>query len=306
MRAYSFYKNQQIAKCVKWPSLLVLLLLATVVSAQSTLKVITKSIDKTLEYKKGYEVNIEGEKAEVVVQTWDKDEVKVNIELIAKHPDLDVAKKDIEKMRYIMDRKGKKIYIRNFVAIIKGGEKPESNLKAKYVIYLPSSCPVNLSNYFGKANVSNLDNQLDIESEFCKLWLSDLSGKVSVDTRFGDVDGVRLDGKVKIKSTRSNITLKELKGVYDIKAKYGVLKIYANRDMVDLNINAEKSDVHFFNPEDEEYNYNLMASYGEISVPQNMKFDLSESMNVKQASLTPSNKHATVTINITFGNINIE
>ncbi|MCB0642010.1 MAG: hypothetical protein KDC44_10240, partial [Phaeodactylibacter sp.] len=73
----------------KYYSLTGLLLgLAVLSFAQpTTFKVITEVVEKEFKYQPGFEVNIEGQNAEIVVETWDHDEVKVIIELISKHPD---------------------------------------------------------------------------------------------------------------------------------------------------------------------------------------------------------------------------
>ncbi len=45
---------------------------APVIAQTIKVQVITKKIEKNFQYKDGYEVNIEGEKAEVNIQTWEK------------------------------------------------------------------------------------------------------------------------------------------------------------------------------------------------------------------------------------------
>ncbi|MBK9012651.1 MAG: hypothetical protein IPM82_00365 [Saprospiraceae bacterium] len=65
----------------------VLMLLAVGLQGQTTLQVVTKVMENTFPYKNGTEVNIEGEKAEIKVETWNRSEVKVLVELIAKHTD---------------------------------------------------------------------------------------------------------------------------------------------------------------------------------------------------------------------------
>ncbi|MEM9919422.1 MAG: DUF4097 family beta strand repeat-containing protein [Bacteroidota bacterium] len=269
-----------------------------------TLQVVTKNIQKTLPFKNGYEVNIEGEKADVTIRTWEKESVSISLDLVSKHPDKKVAEKDLKSMRYVADRIGKKIYIRNYIALAKGTEKPSSNLKALYTIFIPAKCPVNLTNKLGAASINDLTNELTVESEFCNIQLRNIKGEVNIRTRFGDVEGEQLSGKVNILSQRSNVTLTDLKGVFEIKAKYGVVWIDADESLVDLTISAEKTDVHFLQSRVGEYRYALRAEYGKITVPDFMKFDFTEKTNdIQQAILSPEVQQATVNISTSFGNI---
>ena len=134
--------------------------------AQSTtLQVVTKKIDKTYTYKPGYELNIEGEKAEIIIETWNKAEIDIQLELVAKNEDQAIAKKDLEQIKHVFQRVQNKIYIRNYISGSDPDNPKSSTLSAKYIIRLPEECPVYLKNYFGEANVANLTNRFRFMGE---------------------------------------------------------------------------------------------------------------------------------------------
>ncbi|GJM32556.1 MAG: hypothetical protein DHS20C18_15570 [Saprospiraceae bacterium] len=276
--------------------------------AQTTQQVITKTIEKSFAYKKGYEVNIEGEKAEVTINTWDKAEVSVHMEIIAKHPKKDIAERDIEKVKYLTQRIKNKIYLRNYASIEAGETAIEASLSAKYTIYLPKDCPVYLKNYFGTATVSNLNNRLRINGQFSTIGLENIEGFIDVTTRFGDLLAQHLNGQMKINARRSDITLSDIKGSYDIQAQYGVIKIFSDDDLVDLRIDAEKSDVFLYNPNPALFSYALTANHGNISLPNTLKADLKENTpDIKKVEFRPRQElYPSITISVTFGNISVE
>ncbi len=279
--------------------------LVSVATAQeTTLQVVTKSIEKTVDYKDGFHLSIDGEKADVQIETWDNEKVKVIIELIAKNEDRDVAKRDLESMQYNIEVVGKKIFVRNYLATSKNKEKARSIFKAKYVFIIPDDCPVDLRNHFGSANIKDLKKAVDVKSEFCEIQLDNIQGRIGVETRFGDVEGKQLEGEMKIESIRSDITLTQIKGKVDINAKYGKIKIDANQSLLDLNILAEKTDILFLNPATETYDFNLTAFYGNISVPDFMNFEIKEENNaLNKAELNLPKQEGTVSIQTSFGNI---
>lgn len=290
-------------------SLLLLLSLSTGWGQQAVLQVVTKKVQKSFTYKAGYEVNIEGEKADVSIQTWDKNEIKVELELIAKHKDQSVAIKDIEALKYLAQRVKNKIYLRNYVSTEEDAPKPAAALSARYLITLPEDCPVYLKNHFGEANISNLTNSLRVNSEFSSIGLENIQGTVDLQSRFGDIIGDFIDGQVSINSRRSDILLTNISGSYDITSHYGVIKIFAEDQLLKLNLDATHSDVYFFNPNPAFYSYNLEANQGSINVPDDLKLALLEDQpSLKRYRFKPAQREyfATITLTVTLGDIHLE
>lgn len=276
-------------------------------SQQMNVKVITKKIERTFNYKEGYEVNIEGERAEVFIESGDSKEINVIIELISKHPDQKIAEADLETLKYLTQKVKNKIYLRNYIKE-KKGEKTRSTLSARYTIVLPENCPVYAKTYFGKVNINNLSNKVKVNSEFSQIGLDNIKGLIELRTRFGDVIGQRLDGNVDINARRADISLKEIIGQFNIQAYYGQINVYADNGLVDLNIKGEKTDVYLFNPNLQSFSYALAAQHGEIQFPSNLNYKvLQSSQEVKKLEYRPKEEfYPGVTISVSFGNIHID
>lgn len=288
---------------------LLLLVVSTSWGQQAVLQVVTKKIDKSFAYKPGYEVNIEGEKADVSIQTWDKNEIRIELELIAKHKEQAVALKDIESLKYLAQRVKNKVYLRNYVSTEEGAPKPSAALSARYLITLPEECPVYLKNHFGEANISNLKNSLRVNSEFTSIGLENIQGTVDLQSRFGDIIGDLIDGQVSINSRRSDILLTNISGSYDITSHYGVIRIFAEDQLLKLNLDATHSDVYFYNPNPAFYSYNLSANQGSIKVPEDLKLALLEDQpSLKRYRFKPPQREyfATITLTVTLGDIHLE
>lgn len=273
---------------------------------QTTLQVATKNIEKTLPYKSGYELSIEGEKADVIVQTSTSNMVKVSVEVTAKNPLLATAQQDLEQVQFDAIVQGRRVILRNYIKPYGNGKKPESSLKTKYLIYVPADCAVQLKNNFGKTNVSNLQNFVYLYTEFSQVALNNLKGKVNIDTKFGDITGKNLNGDVKINARRSNITLSELRGNYDINMSYGKANISANIDAINLSVTGDNADV-IFNPYKNAYAYDLSTKSGTIDLPQNLSFSVNDNaQNLKSATFKPNgNVRGIVSIKMNFGNIKV-
>lgn len=283
---------------------LLTLVWASPILAQTTLKVVTETIEKTFDYKKGDEVNIEGEKADVSIESWRKNKVFIKIELISKNADKKVAKSDLKYLKYEVRRIKNKIYIRNF----RSEKGAKSSLSVKYTIYLPEECPVYLKNHFGVASISNLSNKLRINSQFSKIDLVNIQGLMEVTTRFGDIIGERLNGRMSINARRSNIMLSDIKGHYDIQAQYGMIKIFSDDELLDLKIDAEKADVFLFSTNPAIFGYALTSKQGNINLPEYFEVkELENTQILKQVEVRPVQQeyYHNITIRVTFGDITV-
>ena len=282
-------------------SSLFILLLSHTSFAQNNLKVVTKTVEKAFDYQEGQTLLLEGEKAEIKLETWSENKVYVQLELVAKHPERRQAENDLESFDFVFDVRGDKILLRNFYV---GESRSESELSAVYTVKVPTECPVQMSNYFGKTDVQDLTNSLELDSKFGPVNMSNISGEVDVSSRFGDIFGMLLKGQIKIESHRSNVTLKQLEGKFDINSKYGVIKIFADDKLIDLNVEGEKSDLYLFNPDPSEFGYDLLAHFGDITVPDDLKINFVEkSKNMSHAVRKQGEQFPGVFVKITYGDI---
>ena len=285
-----------------------LLLLWTCARAQETdygtREVVTKTIEDTYRYTPGRELAVEGEKAEIFVETWAKPQIHVRVVMTARHPRLEDAKRDIENLVYVADDAGQKIFLRN--TLRDKDLRPRSELTIHYYITLPEECPVYLKSHFGGATISNLRNQLRINGEFSAINIDNVQGILDIRTRFGDITGERIDGNVMINSRRSDINLFDVGGTFTINAQYGELKLSPNLNLRDLQIIADKSDVYIYEPiGGEGLAYDLSLNNGEVKLPDDKTItELARTPEVRRFTIRPSRERmGTITASVAFGDL---
>ena len=280
--------------------------LCTCVPAQTPdlREVVTKTIADTYAYSAGSELAVEGEKAEIFVETWSKQEISVKVIMTARHPRLEQAKAELENLEFLTEVAGKKIFLRNRRQDDK--LQPESELTVEYYITLPEECPVYLKSHFGGATISNLRNRLRINGEFSAINIDNVQGLLDIRTRFGDITGEKIDGNVVINARRSDINLLDVGGTFTINAQYGELRLSPNLNMRDLRVNADKSNVYIYEPiGGEGLAYELASNNGEMSLPDNRALvELERTSEWRRIQIGPnSERSGTVTASVTFGNL---
>ncbi|WP_170067632.1 DUF4097 family beta strand repeat-containing protein [Neolewinella xylanilytica] len=276
-------------------------------SGQSDMReVVTKTIEDTYAYRSGSELAVEGEKAEIFVETWDKPKIHVRVVMTARHKRLETAELELENLELVTEVAGQKIFLKN--RRLDKGHEPESELSVEYFITLPEECPVYLKSHFGGATISNLRNRLRINGEFSAINIDNVEGLLDIRTRFGDITGEKIDGNVVINARRSDINLLDVGGTFTINAQYGELKLSPNINMRDLRINADKSDVYIYEPDGgERLAYELASNNGEMILPANRKLiELERTSEWRRIQIGAGGERTgTITASVTFGNLHL-
>lgn len=269
-------------------------------------QVVTKTIEDTYAYQAGMELAVEGEKAEIFVETWPKKEISVKVEMTAKHQDLAKAKKDLENLHFQTEKAGLKIFLKN--NRLNPKQPSESEIVIHYYIFLPEECPVYLKTYFGTANISNLNNRLRINGEYSQINIDNVQGLLDIRTRFGDIFGEKIDGNVVINSRRSDIELVDVAGSFLINAQYGELRLSPNVRLASLQVNADKSAVYIYDPLPSAFNYSLSAIAADVQFPAELPAKvLEETEQISRIKIPASNELAgQIRVSVAFGKLHIK
>lgn len=287
-------------------SILLWLLPLLLPAQEPVLHVVTKTIEDTYAYRAGDEVAVEGEKAEIFVETWDQPTISIRLELTAKHARLETAQSEIENLIFVSEKAGQKYFLKNSR---KDKElRPESEIIIHYYITLPEECPVYLKSHFGAATISNLRNRLRINGEYSQINIDNVQGLLDIRTRFGDIVGERIDGNVVINSRRSDIELLDVGGSFTINAQYGELRLSPNARLTELQVSAEKSDVYLFDPSGSPLRYTLTASHGEMSLPTELPLVELETGDELRSVRIGAGRELTgeVKVSVSFGKVSLE
>lgn len=282
--------------------------MASLTAQQTTLHVVTQTVQKEWFWQPNKPLIINGENATITIKTWDKNSIQVTAKTIAKHPDKSIAERDIKAQKIITEYSSKSIVLGNQLVLKKGMAKPESNLKASFTIYTPTNCALRIKNRFGQIDIEGIQNTVSINSQFTKLNLKDIKGKINLTSNFGDIIGHELTGQVTVDANRSDIQLDQPSGNFKIKAKYGIVTILEDKSrQFDLDIKGNKANVIFIDPVLIAHNFRLATEFGEINVPSSAAFKFIEnSKQRKEAVLNKVGNASQISVALSFGDITFQ
>jgi hypothetical protein len=218
-------------------------------------KLINKSYDVTANDR----LNIDNQFGNVVVSTWDKSQITVDIEVSARASSDERAQDIMNKIEVHDSRDGNEIRFKTDVDEIHNNDKKRNNehegdrsFYIDYIVHMPTANRLSIENSFGKTevpafkglvtltskfgslNTGELDNVDQIDVEFGKAYISAInSGKISLkfdkECRIG-----KLGGNVKITSEFSqNVQLNVKDDIQDLSLfeSYSGVRVIVDKDL---------------------------------------------------------------------------
>ena len=241
-------------------------------------------IEKKKSYIKSYpvsssdKISLTNSFGEMKINTWDKNEVKVDITITGKGNTDERAQEILDRISIEDGKNSSGVYFKtNFKNDDdhewKKGDKDGKNegMEINYMVYLPAGNPLDASNSFGPMTVPDYKGPADLESKFGKLTAGKISNNKSIDVEFGKatIDYVN-GGKVTIKFSRA--TINKLSGSVDTKFEFcDVVKLTVDNSLKDLNMKNSYSSVYLDMPKDISASFDIKTSFGDFKNKSDFK-----------------------------------
>ncbi len=239
------------------------------VLSQNKVHVVTKKIEQQLEFKAGESLMITAEKANINVEAWSGDYIDIMLKLISKHPNEEIAKKELAYIGYKLEKAAKGHSIKNYFDANGRNARIKGNLLFSYTIKVPYECALDVTNLYGTLYVSGIRSNLKSRVRFVEFTLKDHHGGTMLESFFSDLTVENYKGHFTGSFEKSKLRMAAFKGQIDIKSNYGEIEIEGGtRDA--LNINSNKTKVSFNAPNLTSYNYRLQNKQGKIILPNSL------------------------------------
>jgi hypothetical protein len=244
-------------------------------------------VEKTKTYTKSYTVSssdrisLENQFGEMKINTWDKNEIRVDVKIVTKGSTDEIAQKILDNI-YIEDSKtGSEV---SFETKMRNknmnwnndNEKKykEMGMKIDYIVSLPATNQLSATNQFGPMSITDFRGPVTLISKFGSLTAGKLSNVKEVDVEFGEgsIESVT-GGKLTVKFSKA-----EIKNVYgNVVARIEFcdkLKIGLDNNTKDLDIKSSYSTLYLDAASNLSSSISIKTSFGD--------FDNKTSFNIKK------------------------
>jgi formylmethanofuran dehydrogenase subunit D len=142
-----------------------------------------KLYEKSYALSSGDKVKINNQFGFVKINTWDKNEVKVSVEMVATAKSESRANDVLEGLE-VSDKKSANII--SFKTSIEGNNNGSSStMEVNYTVHLPSSTTLDLKNDFGATTLPDYSGNVDLTSKFGSLTTGKLTNVEDIQVEFG-------------------------------------------------------------------------------------------------------------------------
>ena len=254
----------------------VLLLISTLTISVHALANDEDLIEKRKTYSKTYSVSssdrisLTNQFGEMRLNGWDKNEVKVDVTIIAKAHSDERAQEILEDIEIEDGKNSSGVY---FKTRHDEGQKRKSNkgkysnegFQINYVVYLPTRNPLDLSNSFGSTFIPDYSGAAEIESKFGSLEAGNLSNAKSVSVEFGKakIKGMN-GGKLEVKFSKAEID--RVSGTINAFFEHsGGIKLGLDNSIKGLTVKNSFTELYLDVPKDLSANFDINTNFGDFS-----------------------------------------
>ncbi len=273
--------------------------------AQVNLQVVTKTVERSFDYQRGDYVLLKGNKSNIKVIGWELPQVKVEIKLTSKAKTKEIAQKELEFQKYVLEKKRDEIGMANYYSYPEKNYKLQSLLLASYTVYVPTNATLDLSNEYGNILLQDLAGGYNVTNRFGNLTLENVGGSGTYNSYFGDCKVVDLSGEHKLELNKTKTTISGLSGTTNISSNLGDVTITDISTILKLELDAVKSDLSLSLKEDwDNYDLYFKSSYGEVIVDPEMVLNAAISDN-QDLYIMKKKGQPQIKATTTFGTITI-
>jgi len=233
-----------------------------------------KTISKSYNVTSNDKLSIENSFGNVSINTWDKNEIKVDIEIGVKGSTDEKAQKLLDEIEVTDSRDGNTISFKTDVDKVKdhdhngknkhkndddGDDEDNRKFYIDYKVYMPVANPLDIENSFGKITVPEFNGQVNLTSKFGGLTTGKLANVDEIDVEFGKAEigpvsngdiTFKFNSKSHIAKVSGSVKIKtEFSGdvQFDVDNSIKELSVYESYSTVKMNVTKELSanfDVH--------------------------------------------------------------
>jgi len=303
-------------------------------------------VQKFKSYSKSYpidgndQIKLSNEYGRIVVNTWDRHEVKVDVQIKAEADNESDAQKLLDGVQITDSKDGDQVSFRTQIErnnngswkLWNFGNGKKHKVEINYTVYMPARTDLNVEDSYGAIQLPDLSGKVKITSSYGSVSAQNLSNPANQiegsygSLKIGSLNGARLDfsygsvdldecNNLKADLSYGSFKLGRLKGTGDIDLSYvaGFKIDELTNSFKKLKVDASYSGVALGVPDANSFDFDITTSYGGFNYNDNRVIFTSKP-DAKHAGSTRNYKghfgkggnDAQIVIHTSYGGVNFE
>jgi hypothetical protein len=241
----------------------------------------TKTVNKTYSVAARDKFSLRNSFGKVEVHTWNKNEVKVDVTVEVTANKEAVAQKIFDGISISEKQSGGEVSFKTNMKGSTNSKSDKSSMSVDYVIYLPETNELDVSNEFGATVIPNFKGKVDLTSKFGSLTTGNLADVKNILVEFGKGNFESINnGDITIKFSAAN--LGKLTGSTKLKFEFcSASRVNLDNNLSSLDLNASYSTINLKPANGLGAAYTIYTNFGTFKNKTAVKFDSDEDESEK-------------------------
>lgn len=228
-----------------------------------------KNYTKTVSVDSKDRIRLENKFGEMRFQTWNRNEVKVDVTITAKSGDEERAQAILDNISISDGKSGGEVWFKTNMSDDhrmknkKSGYK-EEGFTINYMVSLPAGNPLTARNEFGQMVMPDYNGEVSIDSKFGGLTAGNLANVKNINVEFGKADIKKIqNGKLSVKFSRAQVT--DMAGSLDASFEHcGGVKLGVDNEVKALKIKIDFTELYLDVAKNLSANFDFRTHFGEV------------------------------------------
>jgi len=236
----------------------------------------TKAVNKTYTVSSGDKLSIINSFGKVEVHTWNKNEIKVDVNVEATANKEALAQKILDGIIITESQSSGDVSFKTKINGNSSGKNDKSSMEVNYSIYMPETNELDLSNEFGSTTIPEFKGKVDLTSKFGSLTTGALSNVKSIVVEFGKGNFESVEnGNITIKF--SSASFGKLTGNTKLRFEFcSASKVNLDNGLTGLDLTASYSTVNLKPASGLSASYSISTSFGSFKNTTGIRFESDE------------------------------
>jgi len=235
-----------------------------------------KSVNKSYNVSSSDKLNIQNSFGSVDIKTWNRNEIKVDVEIEVSANTDALAQKILDRISITEGKSGNEILFKTNMKDVNNSKGDKSSMSINYIISMPASNSLTVKNEFGNTTIPDMNGEVDLTSKFGSLTTGNLANIKNIHVEFGKANLANINSApVTIKFSKAVIS--KLSGAIKMNLEFcSSVKLNLDNNLSSLNLKTSYSTVNLNPIGSLSASYDISTSFGSFKNTSNVKFSSDE------------------------------
>lgn len=214
----------------KYSFVLVLSLLSIYMFAAPSKQVYTKNIKKEFSIASNGTCSISNMYGAIELKTWEKNKVKVDVLISIKADSESSANSSLENIKISFEHSNDWVSAKTEIQEKMSKWNSSKNLSIDYLIYLPNSLNLELSNKYGDVSIPTCLGNVTIDIKHGDIFINNVKGEFDLVLGYGNLTAKDIN-KLNASVSYADVTIARIKSI-DLNSRYSDYKLPIAKKMV--------------------------------------------------------------------------